>query len=109
MNSAAISDDLTALKQLDKSLNSAENLFISLSQNKSLNELETVTNAPPNKKIDVQKKFYSTTKKRKRKQKVRYAKPTQDEKKELFVASHTNPSAGNPIQSSKPDATKTGE
>ncbi len=40
------------------------------------------------KKIDVQKKFYSTTKKRKRKQRVRYAKPTQDEKKELFVAYH---------------------
>ena len=50
MNSAAISDDLAALKQLDKSLNSAENLFLSLSQNKSLDELETVINAPPNKK-----------------------------------------------------------
>jgi hypothetical protein len=34
--------DQTTLKQLDKSLNSAENLFISLSENKSLNKLKTV-------------------------------------------------------------------
>ena len=90
MNSVQFSNDLTALKQLDKSLIAAENLFISLNQNKSLTHLETVTNAPANKKIDVQKKFYSTTKKRKRKQKIRYAKPTQDEKQELFNVHHPN-------------------
>jgi hypothetical protein len=77
------------------------------SENKSLNKLKTVTNAPSNKKIDVQRKFYSTTKKRKRK--VRYAKPTQDEKKQLFVVSHINASPGNAIQPSKSDATRTGE
>jgi hypothetical protein len=36
MNSVQFSNDLTALKQLDKSLIAAENLFISLNENKSL-------------------------------------------------------------------------
>ena len=61
-----------------------------MSKSNSLIQLETVTNAPANKKIDVQKKFHSTTKKRKRKQKIRYAKPTQDEKQELFNVYHSN-------------------
>ena len=65
MSSVQLSNDITSLKQLDKSLNAAENLYISLNKSKSLTHLHTVTNAPANKKIDVQKKFYSTTKKRK--------------------------------------------
>jgi hypothetical protein len=55
MNSVQFSNDLTALKQLYKSLIAAENLFISLNQSKSLTHLETVTNAPANRKIDGQK------------------------------------------------------
>ena len=92
MSSVQLSNDITSLKQLDKSLNAAENLFISLNKSKSLTHLHTVTNAPANKKIDVQKKFYSTTKKRKRKQKIRYARPTEDEKQELFNVHHPNTS-----------------
>ena len=67
MSGVQLSNDITSLKQLDKSLNAAENLSISLNKSKSLTYLHTVTNAPANKKFDVQKKFYSTTKKRKRK------------------------------------------
>lgn len=90
MNSMNMSNNTTALKQLEKSLNTTENLFISLNKDQPLSQLETVIDAPANKKIEVQKKFYSTAKKRKKKQKVRYAKPTQDEKKELFAITQTN-------------------
>ena len=69
MNGVQLSNDIMSLKQLDKSLNAAENLFISLNKSKSLTHLHTVTNAPANKKIDVQKKFYSTIKKKKAKTK----------------------------------------
>ena len=61
-------------------IHTTENLFISINEDQPLNQLERVIDAPANKKIEVQKKFYSTAKKWKKKQKVRYAKPTQDEK-----------------------------
>ena len=51
MSSVQLSNDITSLKQLDKSLNAAENLFISLNKSKSLTHLHTVTNAPANKKL----------------------------------------------------------
>ena len=50
MNSVQLANDLTALEQLDESLNAAENLFTSMNKSNSLTHLETVTNALGNKK-----------------------------------------------------------
>ena len=41
MNSTDMSNNTTALKQLEKSLNSTENLFIFLNKDQPLNQLES--------------------------------------------------------------------
>ena len=83
-NKVSQSTNFGALQQLEKILNAAENLFASMTKNQYLENLHVMTECPPNKKIAVQRKFFSTEKKRKHRSKVRYAKPTQQEKEDLF-------------------------
>ena len=76
--------DIEAVKHLDKQVNAAKHTFQSLRKYKLVSKLQETTFVPHNKKIDTQLNFYSTKKKRKQNSNVRYAKPTIEEKEELF-------------------------
>ena len=81
MKNMNMSNNLNALQQLEKNLTATESLFTSLNRYQPiLKSLQETRSSPANKNISVQRKFYSTTKKRKHKTNVRYGKPTQDEK-----------------------------
>ena len=70
----------TALKQLEKQMTAAANLFASLKgdEEQEVIPLKVNEKAPANKNMDTQPRFYST-KKRCCKAKVRLARPTYDE------------------------------
>ena len=76
--------DKEALQQLEKQLNSAQSLFRSLQNRKSLKEIQLKSNAPGNKNITPQLRFHSTKKKRKRASNVRYSKPSREEMETIF-------------------------
>ena len=79
-------DNNEVLQVLSKKLTAAKHLFISMKEQKSLSPLKLITSSPANKSIDKQNRFKSTKKKRKRTNKVRFAKPTKEDISSLFAA-----------------------
>ena len=80
------SSSLEALQQLEKQLKAAQNMFISLSDS-HLNppaKIVPKSNAPANKIMEVQPRFYST-KKRTHRTKVCFARPTREEQQSFMV------------------------
>ena len=71
-------NDIEAIKHLDKDLAASTNTFLSMKKNTNIAKIELKENFPPNKNIEVQQKFRSITK-RKKKSRVRLAKPTREE------------------------------
>ena len=69
-------ENKVALQELQSHLNASEIIFTSLQNRKSLRELKVTSNATANKKIATQPHFYSTKKKRKCKNNMRFTKPT---------------------------------
>ena len=76
--------DKQAHNQLEKQLNSAQSLFISLQKRKPLAEIKVNSNALANKNIQPQLRFFTTQIKRKRLSNVRYSKPSREEMKTIF-------------------------
>ena len=79
-DAANTSLDVTALSQLRTQLNAALNTLRSLSRQDSYSRIRPVSNAPANKNIDKQQRFYSIKKKRQKDFPVRFAKPSRAEK-----------------------------
>lgn len=77
-------NDKEALQQLDKQLNAAHHLYLSMRKRKPLLQLKVTKNTPANKNIEVQRRFKSTKKKRKRTGNVRFMKPTNQDICSLF-------------------------
>ena len=77
-------DDKYALQQFETHINSAKHLLASLRNRAPLNQLQCSRPCPGNKRIERQTRFYSTKKKRKSSQKVRFSKPTRSDKERLF-------------------------
>ena len=75
-------DDSSALKHLEKQISAAYNTFLSLKDEVKMDVIPNKNNenAPANKNMDTQPRFYST-KKRCRKSKVRLARPNFEEQK----------------------------
>ena len=71
-----------ALQQLERSINSAHSLFISIRELGNKHLPTPKENAPHNKNIVPQKRFFST-KKKTRKINVRLVKPSKEEKMEI--------------------------
>lgn len=71
-----------ALQQLERSINSAHSLFISIREHGNKHLPTPKENAPHNKNIVPQKRFFST-KKKTRKINVRLVKPSKEEKMEI--------------------------
>ena len=80
INDVEVCEDKDALQQLEKSVNSSYSLFTLIKQHKHTTILKG--SAPANKKIEVQKRFYST-KRKTQKRNIRLAKPTKEEKMEM--------------------------
>ena len=74
--------DKQALNQLEKQLNSAQSLFISLQKRKPLAEIKVNSNALANKNIQPQLQFFTTQKRCL--SNVRYSKPSREEMKTIF-------------------------
>ena len=88
LGSASQSNNPTNLLQLEKHINSAHNLFLSLEENTTapqiMNMSDELRAAPANKNMEKQLRFYSTKKKRKNDKKVRFVKPTREEKEQFL-------------------------
>ena len=67
-----------ALKQLERGINSAHSLFISICEHANKHLPTPKENVPHNKNIEPQKRFFST-KKKTRKNNIRLAKPYKEE------------------------------
>lgn len=95
-----------ALQQLEKNINSANSLFISIREHEHGNKHLPMPkpNIPHNKNIEAQKRFFST-KKKPRKSNVRLVKPTKEEKIEITK----NWQAGNADQSGTDEQFLTGD
>ena len=77
--------DTEALKYLEKKLTEAYSVFVTLNRQENLpKNIPVKSTAPANKKMEIQKRFFSTKRKRVTKNKVRYARPTQEEKTEFL-------------------------
>ena len=61
---------------LNQKITAAKHMFMAMKEQKCLSLLKLVTSSPANKSIDKQQRFKSTKKKRKRTNKVRFAKLT---------------------------------
>lgn len=72
-----------ALLELDKGLSAKHFLFESMQKSTPAN-LIVKQNGPANKNMDRQRQFFSTKRKRKRQDNIRYSKPTREEKENLF-------------------------
>ena len=72
-------NDKNALQQLEVQINSAKHLFTSLQNRTPLRQLQVSKQYPANKRIETQHRFYSTKKKRKNTQRLRFSKPTRNE------------------------------
>ena len=68
--------NIDAMKHLQKNLVAVTNTFESLLRNNNILKMETMDNFPANKNIEVQNKFASVAK-RKRKSRIRFAKRTE--------------------------------
>ena len=88
LGSASQSNNPTNLLQLEKHINSAHNLFLSLEENTTapqiMNMSDELRAAPANKNMEKQLRFHSTKKKRKNDKKVRFVKPTREEKEQFL-------------------------
>ena len=73
--------DKDALQHVYKQAISLKSTFLSLINNKNIPLLESKFKTPANKKIEVQRKFFST-KKRKKVTNIRLVKPTSEEKED---------------------------
>jgi len=71
-----------ALQQLEKSINAAYSLFISVCEHGNKHLPTPKESAPPNKNIKPQQRFFST-KKKTRRANVRLVKPTKEEKLQI--------------------------
>ena len=82
-----VCEDEDALQQLEKSVNSSYSLFTLIKQHKYTTSTISAAipkgSAPANKKIEVQKRFYSTKRKTQNRN-IRLAKPTKEEKMEMI-------------------------
>ena len=87
INDVEVCEDEDALQQLEKSVNSSYSLFTLIKQHKHTTSTISAAipkgSAPANKKIEVQKRFYST-KRKTQKRNIRLAKPTKEEKMEMI-------------------------
>ena len=87
INDVEVCEDEDALQQLEKSVNSSYSLFTLIKQHKYTTSAISAAipkgSAPANKKIEVQKRFYST-KRKTQKRNIRLAKPTKEEKMEMI-------------------------
>ena len=77
-------NNVEAFKQLNKQVTAAHHMFMSMKKQECLSPLKTVCKSPANKNIEKQSKFKSTKKKRKRTNRVRFAKPTREDTLEIF-------------------------
>ena len=75
--------DIEAIRQLNKHLTSASSTFDSLLGNREAPLLLEKSKYPSNKNIEVQR-FFSTRRKRKRAELVKFAKPGKSEKKQIL-------------------------
>lgn len=77
--------DYQALCELDKGLSAKQFLFQSMLKQPVPERIPLKENGPANKNLDRQRRFFfSTRRKRKRQENVRYSKPTQEEKENMF-------------------------
>ena len=81
-------DDEDALRTLEKGLTAKQFLFQSMQKHPTrAATIPLKETGPSNKNLERQRRFFfSTKKKRKRQENIRYSKPTQDEKENLFKA-----------------------
>ena len=99
-------DDLEALQTLNKQLNAASSAFSAFSKYGHLpNQPSSVVDSHANKKMETQRRFYSTKKKRVKRVSVRYTRPTWEEKETY----QTNLTASKPSGSSKTSHITPGE
>ena len=73
-----------ALLELDRGLSAKQFLFDSMMKQPTAATLVLKENGPANKNLDRQRRFFSTKRKRKRQENIRYSKPTHEEKENLF-------------------------
>lgn len=78
----ATNDDMLALRHLLSGLHAAKNTYEVMKRDANIEKIPVTTNAPSNKCLDTQRRFYQTSK-RKKTATVRLAKPT-DEEKDAF-------------------------
>ena len=83
-----VCEDEDVLQQLEKSVNSSYSLLTSIKQHKHMTGTFSAAiperNAPANKKIEVQKRFFFPTKRKTQRRNIRLAKPTKGEKMEMI-------------------------
>ena len=88
LSDAGQSKDLNNLLQLEKQINSAHSLFLSVEENTTVPKVIKMTEearaAPPNKNMEKHLRFFSTKKKRKNVKKIRLEKPTREEKEKIL-------------------------
>ena len=88
LHEASQSNDLMNLLQLEKQINSARSLFLSVEKDNTVPEVINMSDkartTPANKNVEKQLRFFSTKKKRKNLKKIRFAKPTTDEKEQFL-------------------------
>ena len=73
------------LLQLEKSLNSAYSLFLATEENGTTpKSLSPTTNAPSNKIMEKQPRFFSTKRKHNRVRSVRFVRPSRQEKEDIM-------------------------
>ncbi len=88
LSEASRSKDPTNLLQLEKQINSAHSLFLSVEKNNTAPEVINMSDkaraTPANKNMEKQLRFFSTKKKRKNVKKIRFAKPTKEEKEQFL-------------------------
>ena len=88
LSEASRSKDLTNLLQLGKQINSAHSLFLSVEKNNTAPEVINMSDkaraTPANKNMEKQLRFFSTKKKSKNVKKIRFAKPTKEEKEQFL-------------------------
>ena len=73
------------LLQLEKSLNSAHSLFLATEENGTApKSLSPPTNAPSNKIMEKQPRFFSTKRKHNRVRSVRFVRPSRQEKEDIM-------------------------
>lgn len=83
-------ENKVGLQELQNHLNAGQSIFTSLQNRKPLKELKVTSNATVNKKIVTQPHLYSTKKKRKCKNNMRFTTPTKQEVEVLFTEIETN-------------------